>query len=315
MKRFDIITVGGATEDMLLTVDDYCLIDNPSDPLRQKLIAFEYGAKIGVSKIKTSFGGGAANTAVAFSRLGFKTATISAVGDDDRGERLVKNLARHRIDTRFIKTEHNLTSGLSFILEAKNHEHTLFTYRGANDCLALNAPDLRALKKARRIYLTSLSGNWRSVLTVIMSSNRSIAWNPGRMQLAAGFKTLKPFLEKIDVLILNKDEAIELTGRAGPINQLVRRLVSFGPRIAVVTDGAHGAIAFDGEKNHRVLATKTKIIDTTGVGDAFGATFVAALDRDYSVNQALRYAAKNAASVIAKSGAQIGLKTANELGL
>jgi len=46
------------------------LIDNKQDILRQKLLAFEYGAKINSEKVVHGFGGGAANTAVSFASLG-----------------------------------------------------------------------------------------------------------------------------------------------------------------------------------------------------------------------------------------------------
>ena len=42
----DFITIGGATEDITFYTTEGVVIDNSKDLLRQKLLAFEYGAKI-----------------------------------------------------------------------------------------------------------------------------------------------------------------------------------------------------------------------------------------------------------------------------
>ncbi|KKT83646.1 MAG: Carbohydrate kinase PfkB, partial [candidate division WWE3 bacterium GW2011_GWC2_44_9] len=50
------------------------------DLTKQKLLAFEYGAKIMADKIYYTFGGGGANSAVSFANLGLKTAMVAKVG-------------------------------------------------------------------------------------------------------------------------------------------------------------------------------------------------------------------------------------------
>lgn len=321
MKRFDVVTVGGATEDIFFTVDDYVMIDNARDPLRQKLVGFEYGSKIGVSETRSAFGGGAANTAVCFSRLGKKTAAIIAVGHDERGLRIIDNLKKHKIDCQCLEKA-DKPSGVSFVLKTLDGEHVLFTHRGANDRLMINRAARKALAKAKRVFLTSLTGSWKTIASQVFDSGRPIAWNPGRAQLAAGFNALKTFLAKTDILILNKDEAIELvlshpkeSGDNETSPYLLKKLYSFGPRLVIITEGARGAYAYDGQKIYKQGIVKVKVVDTTGVGDAFGATFVAALDSGQTIAQALRAGMKNTASVLTKAGAQHGLLGARQLGL
>ncbi len=321
MKRFDVVSVGGATEDVAFTVDDYVLIDNERDPLRQKLVGFEYGSKIGVSDTRLSFGGGAANTAVSFARLGKKTAAIIAVAKDERGERIIKNLKNHSIDCRAI--ERNIgNSGVSFVLQVKTGEHVLFTHRGVNDKLVIIRSAAKVLKKAKRIYLSSLTGLWKPVLNDIFKNQCPIAWNPGRKQLSAGYSVLKNFLEQTDTLILNKDEALELvlsrrgeTKKSAATSYLLKKIYSFGPRLVVITEGVKGAQVFDGKKVYKQSVVKSKVVDTTGVGDAFASAFIASYDTHGDIVKALRCAAKNSASVVSKPGAQHGLLSARQLGL
>ena len=44
--KYDFLSIGGMTEDLVFFTDEGILLDNKDDILRQKLLAFEYGAKI-----------------------------------------------------------------------------------------------------------------------------------------------------------------------------------------------------------------------------------------------------------------------------
>lgn len=319
MKKYDFIVIGGMTEDLSFSVDDYVLLDSQND-LPEKILGFEYGSKIGIKDVQIHFGGGAANVSVALARLGFKSAIVSAVGDDEAGRRIINNLVKHKVDTRYIQMIEKEKSGLSLVLKTLSGEHVLFTYRGSNDKLKINHKLTNKLSGAKRLYLTSLTGNWRQILEVIFSVKRPVAWNPGRKQLAAGFNSLKKFLAVTDVLILNRDEATELVVSATKISRLwtvgmmLKKLRSFGPRLVVITEGKKGAQAFDGRKVYIQKATDHKALDTTGVGDAFGSTFVAAFDYHNNIKLALKLAMRNSSSVVTKPGAQHGLLSKSQLG-
>ena len=109
--RFDVITIGSALEDITFYTSECRLINNKGDLLCKKMLAFEYGAKIGVDKINKSFGGGAANTAVSFSNLGLKTSIVSSIGNDERGDKIKKNF---RILEILTKSKTNRILGSQF---------------------------------------------------------------------------------------------------------------------------------------------------------------------------------------------------------
>ena len=44
MKKFDCLTIGSATQDIMFYTDEAVILKNPKDIIRQKLIAFKYGA-------------------------------------------------------------------------------------------------------------------------------------------------------------------------------------------------------------------------------------------------------------------------------
>lgn len=325
--KYDVITIGGATEDITLYTKEGVLVDNKKDILRQKLLAFEYGAKIKIDKTFSSFGGGAANAAVCLAALGFKTAALVAVGADGRGEKIKKNLEKRGVDASLAQTYKDIESGFSFLLVGQDNEHIVFSNRAANIKLAVKENDLENLKNTDWIYITSLYGQWQDALDKIFSVHGvKIAWNPGNAQFDAGIGVLNKYFKKTKVLIVNKDEAIELvvsdeknkkknSRYLKNMKNLLVILQQWDPEIVVITNGKYGADAYNGRKfYHQDILREKKRVDTTGVGDAFGSSFIAGLEiYQGNIEKAMKLAIKNTASVISMQGAQNGFLTRKDL--
>lgn len=331
--KFDVLTIGGAVQDITFYTSDGKILDNPlKDPTCLKLLAFEYGAKMKIDEANFSFGGGAQNAAVCFSRLGFKTAALVGIGNDGAGDNIIKNLKANKVNTSFVKVTKNLGTGFSFVLtDRKTSEHVIFSYRGASSELKVTEAMLKKISP-RYIYLTSLSGEWeknvmQGVLKYKDNSPLLLAWNPGVRQLSAGFEKLKAYLRKTDVLIMNKDEATELV-ISGADEKCDKNKKCFRPEdlalkicemarasIVVVTDGKNGAYACDGKKIYYAPIIDVKRVDTTGVGDAFGSSFVAGLEMyKGDIKKSLELGIINTSSVIGKVGAENGLIYRRDIG-
>ncbi|MFA5754380.1 MAG: carbohydrate kinase family protein [Patescibacteria group bacterium] len=318
------VTIGGATRDISFFTDQGVLIKNSRDLTRQELLAFEYGAKIRVDEFHYSYGGGAANAAVCLAGLGLKTACLTTVGGDENGRAIIDNLRQRKVATDLIKVREDEASSLSFILIAPAGERIIFGDRGVSHKLDIDRAQLAILRRSPNIYLASLAGNWerelKKIFSIVSRKGPKIYWNPGSAQLAGGLKKLAPFLKKTEVFALNKDEAIELVLSSpeyralDPIflnrtDNLLKAIHSFGPKIVVITLGAKGVRAYDGQKiyYHAVLKEK-KRVDTTGVGDVFNSSFAAGLIRyDGDIDKALLLGLRNTASKVAHLGAQNGL--------
>ncbi len=320
--RFDFITIGGAVEDIAFYTDEGVLVENKKDVLRQKLVGFEYGAKIPVNKCESFFGGGAANAAVCLARLGFRAGALLNLGNDERGKKIKDVLAKEGVNGGLIKKSKIFPTGFSIVVIGRDKEHVAFTVRGANQELDFNSLEKRTMARASWIYLSSLSGDWEKVLKKIFSlTGPKVAWNPGGVQLAAGAGKLKKFLKKTEIFLVNKDEALELVvsdkkyGSRGNnfLNKkknLFVALKSLGPKIVVITSGKDGADVYDGKNFYHKdsVMNQKNIADTTGVGDAFCSTFTAGFAKyKGDIKKSLNLAMKNAASVLRKAGAQNGL--------
>lgn len=326
--KYNFITIGGATRDIAFFTDEGILLDDKSNPfnLHRKLLAFEYGAKMRIDKFIDLFGGGAANAAVNLVGLGFKTASLMEVGNDENGRAIIRNMKEHGVITSLTHVNNMADSGSSFILITKG-ERIIFTTRGVNDFLTLDDERVAALKKAENIYIASLTGNWLKCLRQIFASgHKKIFWNPGSKQYNSGVKVLSRFLKKTYCLMLNHEEALALvlsdlanTKQShlffNDMKNILKIIKSYGPEIVVITDGAKGSYFYDGKNfYHQKVIKEKKHLDTTGIGDVHNSTFAAGLLL-YSgdIAKAAYLASKNAAHKIAYLGAQNGLLTKSEL--
>lgn len=328
---YDVITVGGAIYDITIYPIEGILIDNKNDILRQKLLAFEYGAKIKSERIVRGFGGGAANTAVSFSRLGFKTAIITATGKDIFGKEIIGNLIKQKVDAEPAQKKNGFKSGLAVIIVGPDKDRVIFSDDEVKKELKLTTKDEKALKNTGWIYINSLSGGWKENLKKIFKVKKKnpdikIAWNPGEAQLSAGFLGLKNFINHTKVFMVNLDEAIQLvvsdpkfknknTKFFNNARNLLPIIKSYGPQIIVITCGKNGAWAYDGKEFYFTKIKKEqKRVDTTGVGDAFNSSFVAGLELfNGNIKKAMKLGAANAASLVAMPGAQNGLLSKRDL--
>lgn len=317
---FDIITIGGATRDIFFQTDQGKILSDPNSRAHTKYLGFEYGAKIIPEVTDFSYGGGGANTAISFARLGLKTAAILRIGIEGTGSLIVKELHRAGVNCEFIERDHVNHTALTVIVSVPGRDHTMYLYRGSNDFLTVR--DWRPIK-TKWFYISSLTGESAEVIPEAFSYARAhhikIAWNPGSQQLEHGFKELEHYLEQTDVLILNREEAIKLVlskNNRIKINdekELLKALHEMTKGEVVVTDGENGSYVSDGKTDYFQPTMATEVLETTGAGDAYGSTYVASRIQGFGIQGSMKFATRNSANVVRFVGAQKGLMTFDNL--
>ncbi|TAL51199.1 hypothetical protein EPN81_00635 [Patescibacteria group bacterium] len=304
---YDIITIGAATRDVFLVSDKFIAIKSKKFPTGAgECVAL--GSKIEVGELVLTTGGGATNAAATFGRLGFRTATICRVGDDSPGKDVVEELSRFNVSTHLVRMIKKGETAYSTILTMKDGERTVLVYRGtSSEFVTRDIPDT-ALKNTKWIYLTSLGGNLgiaKKIITTAHKAGVKIAWNPGHKELESGFKTFAPLLPFVDVLNMNLEEAILLTGKKQLPDMFA--LLHADGLVRLITDGTNGATVYrDGWMAH-AQTTGVKSVSRTGAGDAFGSGFVAGLMKTDDLKESLRVGMVNAESVILSYGAKRGI--------
>ncbi|MDT8397793.1 MAG: carbohydrate kinase family protein [Pseudomonadales bacterium] len=302
--NYDIVTIGSATVDYFADTDSE-LIRIDTRTSHEELLAFPLGGKILINELNTTSGGGGTNTAVAFSRLGLHTAYLGKLGMDATGDFVLDALAAENIS--FIGKRAGKT-GVSFVLNSIRDDRTILAYKGANNCLL--PADVPAIT-APWVYLSSmLEQSWQTVVDLVCTSTFKLAFNPSSYQAAMGYQQLRPLVDRVSILVMNREEACLFLGRDehqdSDLPELVRALAQVPGQITAVTDGARGVWVYDGKDHVHAASPRPdlKILETTGAGDAFAATFTAALIRGLPITSALDYGMSNAESVLQHKGAK-----------
>lgn len=84
-------------------------------------------------------------------------------------------------------------------------------------------------------------------------------------------------LKKIDVLIINDEEARQLSGEYSLV-KASRKIMDMGPKFLVIKKGEHGALLFHGNNIFSAPALPLEeVFDPTGAGDSFAGGFISYL--------------------------------------
>lgn len=325
-RNKQVITIGSVTEDLLFLANESKILPGKSS-VCEKLIAFEYGAKIPVGKIKVSIGGAGANVATGLAKLGINVRACVAAGGDDIGKKLRRNLQKSGVDVGVFQLVHECESDRSIILvDPDDRDRTIFYNRDAGRKLKLK--DISKWK-TEWVFISSLTEGWENKLGQILKLRKEkgakIAWNPGGMQIKAGIKFLSPLLEELSVLFLNWDEALELAlsdkgfgekyHKKAPTKKTVLKfLQSMGPKIVVITMGRKGSIATDGYMYYKAPAYSSKRVELTGAGDAFASGFMAYwINNPGDLKKAMIWGMANSGSVVMYFGAAKGLLSLTQI--
>lgn len=336
-KQFDILSFGSLTLDIFIPlsedgpIDIEKAMDGPDAFLKVPL-----GEKIQVRHSLVQAGGGAANTAVGFSKLGLKPAVFGVIGDQSYRGFMLDELAEHNISTEYLTVAKNQTSSFSIILNSWEGERTVLHRRTVcenfNDQTLLNAPTTRAL------YFGHLcASNIMETIPTYKAQNPNvfIAWNPGGTQFKLGFDHFKSVFPDIDCLFINREEAEAFSGIKADIHRFTDyRPAMFGEQVCpyqfyhprhiadmrpvadkflqagvkkvIITDGRRGAQLFTDDEHYLSLPQEVPVVDTLGAGDSFAVGFVSAALHGHSLKEQMAWGSFNAASVIQKFGAQPG---------
>lgn len=312
----DVISIGDIVTDVFIKLlDDQAKIYEDESG---QWLSMPFGTKLPYETVQTVEGvGNASNAAVSFARLGLKSAFITNVGDDKIGREMIDSLHANKVDSRFVRINPDKVSNVHYVLRYQV-ERTILIKHEAYD---YHWPHLRPDETPEWMYFSSVSEHaltYHDQLADWLAEHHEIklAFQPGTFQIEAGVERLKRIYEQTEVLIVNREEATEITGgNHEDYRDLLSRMHAMGPKIAVITDGSKGAVASDTKAIYRMplYPDPKPPIDRTGAGDAFASTFVAALIKGNNIAGALQWAPINSMSVVQAVGAQAGLLSEAEL--
>lgn len=299
--KFDVISVGSAVIDVFLYTGAV---------ERKGQLCYTAGSKILVNDLEVCTGGGGTNTSVAFSRLGLKAGYLGDLGGDVNADAILKELKKEKV--AFLgEEEKKLRTGFSVILNSRDRERTVLSYKGANQKLEKREIKTKNLQ-TKWFYFSSMEKeSFRTQEKLAEFAEKKgikIAFNPSSYQTKWGAEKLKKILSRTSVLILNKEEARMLTKG----KDLFLGLHKLGPKIVCITDGPNGNEVSDGILRYKSFPHNIKIVERTGAGDAFASGFVAGIIKNMKMEDCIKLGSVNAESVIRYVGAKNKLLKWNE---
>lgn len=308
--QLDVISVGDIVTDAFIKLldDEAKVIENDG----QRLLSMVFGTKLPFDHAQVIEAvGNASNAAVAFARLGLTSSFVTNVGGDAHGRDMIAALHKNKVDTRFVRINHDKKSNYHYVLWYKEERTILIKHENYD----YHWPHLTPSETPKWLYFSSISEHaipYHDQVSDWLDQRPDVklAFQPGTFQMEAGAERLSRIYRRSEVLILNREEAVAVGhGNHEDIHDLFNKLHELGPRIVVITDGPNGAYVSDGQTrlSMPLYPDPAPPIDRTGAGDSFASTFVAALMKGKSLEEAIRWAPVNSMSVVQKVGAQEGL--------
>jgi sugar/nucleoside kinase (ribokinase family) len=261
------------------------------------------------ASISTHGGGAAANVASWLAVNGTPSYLIARVGDDAAGQVVLSELDSYGVQhgNHVISGE---KTGVVIVLVDALGERTMFPDSGANS--GLSKEDLPPLDGFTAVYVSGYPlVNPKSregvleIMKLVHAKGLPIVFDPSTVGvlMEVGLKQVREWMTLVDVIILNEEEAQFISGLSNPIDA-VADLLSLAPT-AVIKRGSSGALGQSrGSPLVQVQAEFSRVVDTTGAGDAFAAGFIQVWGGGGDLSDALANGARLGAKCVAAIGSR-----------
>jgi sugar/nucleoside kinase (ribokinase family) len=256
VPRIDLLTVGEAFQDLIF-------VGLPHMPRN--------GEELKTARFVATIGGGAVITATAASRLGLRTAIVSALSRD-------ASLALRRDRVRVVNVKRAAEAHAVTVSLSTKHDRGFVTFNGVNDQLEARLPAAIAGQRARHVHFALAPRScprWVRIVEGLrahgVTTSWDFGWNPS-LRAASGFSALAG---ACDIVFVNEAEA-SMYARARTIAAAIRywrrsaqnTVVKLGPR------GSRWIAAGEAGIDVAAPAPRVRAVDTTGAGDAFNGGFL-----------------------------------------
>jgi fructokinase len=310
---FDILGIGNAIVDVVAQADDTFLSRHDMRKGSMTLIDADVAETLyaAMPPGQESSGGSAANTCAVAAALGSRVAYLGKVADDQLGEVFRHDMTA--IGTHFPSTP--LHGGAStarcLILVTPDGQRTMNTYLGA--CVSFSETDVpeALVADAAVTYLEgylfdppAAQQAFRRAAAAAHAAGRQVA-----LSLSDPFcvdRHRAAFLELVkqgvDILFANEAEVTSLY-EENTFEAAAEKARS-DVALAALTRSEAGSIILHGSETVEIAAEPTRVVDTTGAGDAYAAGFLAGLTSGKPLPVCGRIASIAAAEVISHFGAR-----------
>jgi sulfofructose kinase len=287
-KEFDVVGVGlNATDTVLLA---------PHFP--------EYAGKAPFIEEIMSPGGQVASAMVTCQRLGLRAKYIGAVGDDQRGAIQMRSLIEENVNVDHVQLRRGCPNQSAYIIvDQRTGERTVFWRR--DDCLRID-PSQIAPGQITCARLLHIDGHDTAAVERAARIARQ-AGMPVTVDVDTIYHGFERVLENVDYLVGSSEFPLQWTNERDPFRALEMIQQEYDMKVAAMTLGAYGALAYSEGRFCYSPAFVVSCVDTTGAGDVFHGAFCYAVLEGFSLEETLEFSNAMAALNCTVLGARGGI--------
>lgn len=301
-KRFDVLTIFDSCVDLIVDLGEIV----PEFDQKEKLVQ-DFGLYMG---------GSACIFATQCAKLGLATAGVGAIGTDVFGQLISKTLRASGVDTRYVREDIGIKTGLGIAL-VRGKDRSILTYDQSILAVEPSWITGEMLENARHLHVASyyLLRNLRPGLLEILQRAKRMGmtvsldtnWDPEER-----WELPDELLQQVDVFLPNETEIQLLSGKK-TLSEAIEHFLKRIP-VVVVKRGEKGAVASTRERREEALAERVQVADTVGAGDSFDGGFLFGYLRGYPLRKSLEIGVACGSGNVSCFGGYEGQPTLRQIG-
>lgn len=267
-------------------------------------------------ELRVHVGGAESNVAINVARLGLKTAWFSRLPQNPLGHTVRNYMRHHGVHTdHIIWTDERL--GLYFAEFGAAPHGVRVWYDRAHSAASHMTPDdlpLDFIAEAKWLHVTgitpALSASCAETTSVALAHARNsgttisfdVNYRSRLWSAEQAASILAPLCEAADVVLVAHRDAVELWHCADDVSQCAVELQERWGGIIIVSTGADGVVASNGNSVIEVPAIPATVVDRMGAGDALASGVIYKLLQKDSLDSALKFGVAMAALALSVPG-------------
>lgn len=315
--KYDVYGIGNALVDIVTEVNEQFLEKHTIEKGLMTLVdadrQFQLVEAIDLKGSNMQCGGSAANTVIAASQFGANCYYSCLVANDDMGHFYIRDLQSNNVSTNMIPM--HLPEGITgkcLVMTTPDASRTMNTFLGITSSFSKKEIHADSLRQSRYLYMEGY---------LVTSENGVAAMIEARdIARAAGVKTVLTFSDPsmvkyfkdqmatvleggVDLLFCNEEEARLFTGK--DTTEEAREILKQHASRFAITQGANGAILYDGDTFIDIEPYPVDALDTNGAGDMFAGAFLYGISHGHSFVEAGKIASLASSRVVSQFGPRL----------
>jgi sulfofructose kinase len=281
----EVVGVGANSVDFVYRLPDSPRADSPT-------------AKLRITSHAVSCGGQMATALAGCAALGLRPAYVGAIGTDDNGSRIRRELAGRGIDLSHVVTREGANQFAVITVDDRTGERIVLWDR--DERLMLQPAEVPAalIASARIVHVDDVDED----AAILAASLARRAGVPATSDLDRVTSRTAELVAAVSIPIFAEHVVPAITGEAGYESGL-RKLRQSHHGMLCITLGPRGSMMLVGDRLYVEPGFAVQAVDTTGAGDVFRAGFIYAFLAGREPSAILRFANAAAAISCTRAGA------------